>query len=1091
MNLMKKLLFTLFTILITTSQAHAINPLDNFKENPNWLVANEASAIGKKIIVTQNQSEKNIIYNGNGWSQYNVLTHKTIFEDAVIDMDFLVTQDAIVKLYLQGHYELPLSNKLNEWQHLTIKYRAARFDAARNKTEHALMLEMRVNGELVQKNTLFKTLSTGAPVYWEEQTGNLMIVANQGQVALKNIDVRPADFSAVIPPTENGEKSNEKELVDYIALGKETFESNGCNVCHIIQPTSDSVSTGPNLYGLFTRIPRNRDIAEGGEKHKFTIKADTGYLHRSLRSPTEQLAIAETGAKTGEIYPSIMPTFSTQILSDVQIDAIGAYLATQNLPENQGPVIKLIPKAGQQAYNPLDDSLQLLVDKKTRIQRGAIVDPTGRSTSARAIHVGFANSISYSFDPLNFGIVKLWQGGFLDMSGEFLARGGKGLKLGYESREISLNENSLIAPLNQNGKSIDFSFKNAQIGDTQTIQHSLYNKQDHLARIAQENAQFLGYELDSKKPQTAPIFKYKVDENIIHLQTTIESNGTTQIRFQGTLKTAQDFSINNNVLLNTKTNTGKIESHKWHLPAGTKTATLTGKISLAKKTWHAAPSAFDNRHQAMRITPAQADMPAGYSIENYYPPKDNFGREQLFEALGLAVAEDGTIVVATRTAGIWRIKNGKWHLFAEGTFDSLGVVIEDKKGLQIVVGQKAELTRISDTNGDGLADIYQTLFDAHSFHGNYHAYMHGPVRGGDGAYYININLADVSDGSGYRANGEFMGSQGGFSGWSFRVQPDGSFDTFANGLRSPAGLGVDTHGQIWYSDNQGEYLGTSKLFMLKKDKFYGHPASLVDLPNMTPDSPEITWEKVQGKREQPVILFPQNKISNSPGNIVWDTTQGKFGAFAGQLFIGDQMQSNLMRVVTENVAGKNQGVLIPFAQGLESGVMRPLFLPDGSLLLGQTGRGWQAKGGKVASLQHMKWDGKTIAPALLNMNAEVDGFTLTFTQPLQNSISNDKLKKRIYVESWAYRDAPEYGSPELDTTQENITGITISENRKKVRLHFAQLSHANVHQQQTARVYFLSINTQENNSALFKDTTPTELQAYYTLYGFASDSLLE
>ena len=43
---------------------------------------------------------------------------------------------------------------------------------------------------------------------------------------------------------------------------------------------------------------------------------------------------------------------------------------------------------------------------------------------------------------------------------------------------------------------------------------------------------------------------------------------------------------------------------------------------------------------------------------------------------------------------------------------------------------------------------------------------------------------------------------------------------------------------------------------------------------------------------------------------------------------------------------QEQGSVMPFFEGLESGVMRPLLLPDGSLLLGQTGRGWQAKGGR-------------------------------------------------------------------------------------------------------------------------------------------------
>src|SRR5690625_4309713 len=137
-------------------------------------------------------------------------------------------------------------------------------------------------------------------------------------------------------------------------------------------------------------------------------------------------------------------------------------------------------------------------------------------------------------------------------------------------------------------------------------------------------------------------------------------------------------------------------------------------------SWRPEPNNFVHVRQPLKVVPGQADLPAGYRIEDYFPPKDNYGREQLFEALGLDVAPDGTLVVATRTAGIWRLVDGEWQLFADGLFDSLGVIVEDEQGLTMVVSQKAELTRISDTNGDGRADRFDTLFDAHSFHGNYH-----------------------------------------------------------------------------------------------------------------------------------------------------------------------------------------------------------------------------------------------------------------------------------------------------------------------------------------------------------------------------------
>src|SRR5262245_63882104 len=110
----------------------------------------------------------------------------------------------------------------------------------------------------------------------------------------------------------------------------------------------------------------------------------------------------------------------------------------------------------------------------------------------------------------------------------------------------------------------------------------------------------------------------------------------------------------------------------------------------------------------------------------------------LFEALGLDVAPDGTLVVATRTAGLWRLVNGEWRLFAEGLFDSLGVQVEERGGLTVVAGQKAELTRIKDINGDGMADGYETMSDAFSYHGNYHSYIHGPARAPDRSYFITL-----------------------------------------------------------------------------------------------------------------------------------------------------------------------------------------------------------------------------------------------------------------------------------------------------------------------------------------------------------------
>ena len=148
------------------------------------------------------------------------------------------------------------------------------------------------------------------------------------------------------------------------------------------------------------------------------------------------------------------------------------------------------------------------------------------------------------------------------------------------------------------------------------------------------------------------------------------------------------------------------------------------------------------------------------------------------------MAKDGPIVVATRSAGVWRIRDGKWSLFAEGTYEALGVWIEDDKGDKFVVMQKPELTRMSDTTGDGRADLFETVCDDYGFHANYHEYAHGPVRDAKGNDYFALNLSHGgNERTSWRAGGPYMGSMGGYRGWACRVTPEGNFEPYANVIR--------------------------------------------------------------------------------------------------------------------------------------------------------------------------------------------------------------------------------------------------------------------------------------------------------------------
>ncbi len=1077
----------------------------SFKPDPAWQgVESVALAADGKQLTGGGQGDV-LFYAGPDATKRQLQT-PTYFGDSIVKFEFMLGADTIAAIYLEGRYGVDLSangmgtalaglsrEKTAEpavpplvkaaaaagaWQTFEVSYRIPRFDDARNTTQHALILEVKINGLVVQSNCIRTDVSAGTEMDWEDAGGPLSIGVKRGSFALRNFSNHRADFGAVKLPAITGQPTNTAKLVDLVKRGDELFHALGCAECHATQKGDDSAKTGPNQFGLFTLEPRDRAIVSGGEGHRFTVKTDFAYLQRSLRTPAEEVAIAESGPKTGEPYLPAMPTFLPEVISDPQIQAIFAYLGTLNDLPQQAPVVKLAEETGVKNYDPVADRLQLLVDDRVVIQRGPMEHVSGRS-----IHVGQPNGANYTFDPRLLAVVQVWQGGFLDMTGEFTNRGGQGLKKGYQSREIDLGASpTLLAPLDAKGAPIDFTFKDAIFRDKVAIAESLNSPRDHLDRLAAIDAQFLGYSRDSTNPAGVPTFNYRVGRNTISLRTEIAADGRTRLVISGPLTEAQAFSINEKALGAIKVSAGEIKDGKWTLPAGLKSeAVAEGRLMVVPNAWRPSAAKFGFSHQPLVVEPAKPNLPKGYRAETYLGPKDNYGRDMLFEALGLAVAPDGTLVVATRTAGIWRLGQGEWRLFAEGLFDSLGVQVEDDHGFKVVAGQKAELTRISDTNGDGLADSYETLSDAFSFHGNYHSYMHGPARAPDGSYFITLNLDDAGQlDYEYRAGGKYMGTAGGFRGWAVHVPKDGGFEPWANGLRSPAGIGFGPDGRLWYTENQGEYNGTSKLYAVEKGKFYGHPAGLVDLPGMGPNSPEIAWEKVSARRERPALLFPQSRLANSPGSPVWDTTTGKFGPFAGQMFVGDQTQSVIVRVITERVGDFEQGVAIPFATNLASGVMRMVFLPDNSMVVGQTGRGWQAKGGKVASLQHIVWDGATVPPAMHHVSAVAGGFDVVFTVPLPAGATNEALAKLLKVQSWVYRDAPDYGSDELDDHAEEISRLTLSDDRKTLHVALAKTEQPVLHPQQTARVYRLTLDAK----TLWGEDVGPGFDAFYTLYRF-------
>ncbi|MVM28769.1 hypothetical protein GO755_01900 [Spirosoma sp. HMF4905] len=437
------------------------------------------------------------------------------------------------------------------------------------------------------------------------------------------------------------------------------------------------------------------------------------------------------------------------------------------------------------------------------------------------------------------------------------------------------------------------------------------------------------------------------------------------------------------------------------------------------------------------------------------------------ETGGLSFLPDGRMAACFHRGEVmlYNPKTKIWKLFAEGLHDPLGVIAINNRELLVI--QRPELTRLTDTNGDGLADKYETVTDQFGMSGNYHEFAFGPVRDAKGNIYISLNTA--SNGAGIRdeVRGQYdaLGRQGRmyacvpYRGWVMQLTPDGKLKPYACGFRSPNGLGFDAQGRLFVTDNQGDWLGTSKLFHVEEGKFYGHPTSLVWRPGF-PDVDPLTLsvKSLDSMRTVESIAFPHELMAHSPTQIVLDNTGGKFGPFANQLFVGDMDFAHLLRILPDEVDGQIQGACVPFYSkagskgvAMRIGNNRLAFAPDGSLYLGQTDHGWLGAKG----IQRLRYKAGSGVPLdIMAMKLTPNGFNLTFTQPIDEATARDLTNYNFRSYYYEYHRA--YGSPQMDVQAVPVSSIQLSADRKTVSLTLGGLK--------SNRIYELTLgNLQANN----------------------------
>jgi len=417
---------------------------------------------------------------------------------------------------------------------------------------------------------------------------------------------------------------------------------------------------------------------------------------------------------------------------------------------------------------------------------------------------------------------------------------------------------------------------------------------------------------------------------------------------------------------------------------------------------------------------SQVKIPGdGFELESVHPAFTlSQARPDSFEPKvgGMDFLPDGRLLVSTWDAhgalyvldGVGKNNHNNITVkkIATGLAEPLGVKVVDG---EIYVMQKQEITHLKDTDGDDIIDEYRALCDDWGVTSNFHEFGFG-LEEKDGKLYANLATGILPGGAGMPNQHPDRGSH-----ISVDIKT-GQMERVANGLRTPNGVGIGYNGEMFVSDNQGDWLPSSKIMHVEKGDWFGSRA--VDFEG-TADFTE----------KKPVVWLPQDEIGNSPSV----PTYINVGPYKNQMIHGEVTHGGVKRVFVEEVEGQYQGALFRFIQGLEAGINRLKWGPDGALYVGGIGNpgNWATTGLKWFGLQRLEYNNES-AFEMLAVRAKSNGIEIEFTEPIAEY--DGGFPSNYEIRQWYYKPTAEYGGPKLDERRLQVKSVNVLPGRNKVFL---------------------------------------------------------
>jgi hypothetical protein len=405
----------------------------------------------------------------------------------------------------------------------------------------------------------------------------------------------------------------------------------------------------------------------------------------------------------------------------------------------------------------------------------------------------------------------------------------------------------------------------------------------------------------------------------------------------------------------------------------------------------------------------------GYRATAYSRPKTILGDDRIMPSAVSVNPRDGRVFVASmKTGEIFRLDDpgrdgskARFVNYTHGLFEEALSMMAEPDALYVL--HRRNLTKVIDVDGDGVADRFERVIGLPHGVAETYDYGYGLVRDRSGAFVFTY--APYGD-------RKLVGAGG-----AIRTHPGKPPQEIGYGFRNPLGWCGGPGGEIFFTDNQGEWVATNKLCHLVEGRFYGFP---------NPSQPKHT-SRPRGKT---AVWVPYG-WARSINGVAYDNTGGKFGPFAGQFFLAELMFGGaIIRADLELVNGEYQGACFPFwGQGL-LGPLTLSFSPHGPLYVGSiTEPGWMAQPDRGAVFR-IDYTGQ-IPFEMHSIRVRPQGFRINFTSPISQATAHDPAA--YHIEHYRYEYTGAYGSPELDRTNVPIERVEVAADGKSAELFTAPL----------------------------------------------------